>query len=101
MGTAVNVQAMVFGNMGETSGTGVLFTRDPSTGKPGMMGEFLQNAQGEDVVAGIRTPLGFDKMLDSTATKSHPLDLTWPDTAREAVVHQHEAGSPIQGHGGP
>ena len=56
MGTACTVQAMVFGNMGEDSGTGVLFSRDPSTGEPGMMGEFLQNAQGEDVVAGIRTP---------------------------------------------
>ena len=57
MGTAVNVQAMVFGNMGDDSGTGVLFSRDPSTGEPGMMGEFLTNAQGEDVVAGIRTPV--------------------------------------------
>lgn len=56
LGTAVNVQSMVFGNMGETSGTGVLFTRDPNTGDPGMYGEFLTNAQGEDVVAGIRTP---------------------------------------------
>jgi pyruvate,orthophosphate dikinase len=57
MGTAVNVQAMVFGNMGDDSGTGVLFTRNPSTGEAGIMGEFLQNAQGEDVVAGIRTPV--------------------------------------------
>ena len=57
MGTACTVQAMVFGNMGNGSGTGVLFSRDPSTGEPGMMGEFLQNAQGEDVVAGIRTPM--------------------------------------------
>ncbi|MEM9252088.1 MAG: pyruvate, phosphate dikinase [Planctomycetota bacterium] len=55
-GTAVNVQSMVFGNMGETSGTGVAFTRDPSTGKNQFYGEFLINAQGEDVVAGIRTP---------------------------------------------
>ncbi|WP_300545672.1 pyruvate, phosphate dikinase [Maricaulis sp.] len=55
-GTAVNVQAMVFGNMGETSATGVAFTRDPSTGETGYYGEFLVNAQGEDVVAGIRTP---------------------------------------------
>ncbi len=55
-GTAVNVQAMVFGNMGETSGTGVAFTRDPSTGEKGIYGEYLLNAQGEDVVAGIRTP---------------------------------------------
>ncbi|HAN20519.1 MAG: pyruvate, phosphate dikinase [Clostridiales bacterium GWF2_36_10] len=55
-GTAVNVQAMVFGNMGKTSGTGVAFTRDPSTGEKKLYGEFLMNAQGEDVVAGIRTP---------------------------------------------
>lgn len=56
-GTAVNVQAMVFGNMGENSGTGVAFTRDPSTGENVFYGEYLMNAQGEDVVAGIRTPL--------------------------------------------
>lgn len=62
MGTAVNVQAMVFGNMNEESCSGVLFTRDPATGEPGMMGEFLPNAQGEDVVAGIRTPLELGKM---------------------------------------
>ena len=55
-GTAVNVQTMVFGNMGETSGTGVAFTRDPATGRNALFGEFLMNAQGEDVVAGIRTP---------------------------------------------
>jgi len=57
LGTAVNVQAMVFGNMGDTSGTGVCFTRNPSTGENKFYGEFLMNAQGEDVVAGIRTPL--------------------------------------------
>ncbi|SIS97407.1 pyruvate, phosphate dikinase [Alicyclobacillus vulcanalis] len=56
LGTAVNVQAMVFGNMGDDSGTGVIFTRHPSTGEPVLFGEFLANAQGEDVVAGIRTP---------------------------------------------
>src|SRR2546425_617693 len=56
LGTAVNVQTMVFGNKGFDSGTGVAFTRDPATGKPGVYGEFLTNAQGEDVVAGIRTP---------------------------------------------
>ncbi|AOY78444.1 pyruvate, phosphate dikinase [Clostridium formicaceticum] len=56
LGTAVNIQSMVFGNMGETSGTGVAFTRDPSTGEKKLFGEFLMNAQGEDVVAGIRTP---------------------------------------------
>jgi pyruvate, orthophosphate dikinase len=56
LGTAVNIVQMVFGNKGESSGTGVAFTRDPSTGEPGLWGEFLTNAQGEDVVAGIRTP---------------------------------------------
>lgn len=56
LGTAVNVQSMVFGNMGENSGTGVAFTRNPSTGAPAVFGEYLTNAQGEDVVAGIRTP---------------------------------------------
>ena len=58
-GTAVNVQTMVFGNMGETSGTGVAFTRDPATGEKKLFGEYLMNAQGEDVVAGIRTPNPF------------------------------------------
>lgn len=61
-GTAVSVVAMVFGNMGETSGTGVAFTRDPSTGKKKFFGEFLFNAQGEDVVAGIRTPLPIEAL---------------------------------------
>lgn len=61
-GTAVNVQAMVFGNMGSDSGTGVAFTRDPSTGEDTFYGEFLMNAQGEDVVAGIRTPMHISKM---------------------------------------
>lgn len=61
-GTAVNVQAMVFGNMGDTSGTGVAFTRNPSTGENGIYGEYLINAQGEDVVAGIRTPLPITKL---------------------------------------
>ncbi|XBJ25461.1 hypothetical protein VPH35_003111 [Triticum aestivum] len=63
-GTAVNVQCMVFGNMGNTSGTGVLFTRNPSTGEKKLYGEFLVNAQGEDVVAGIRTPEDLDAMRD-------------------------------------
>ncbi len=63
-GTAVNVQMMVFGNLGETSGTGVAFTRDPATGEKHLMGEFLMNAQGEDVVAGVRTPMPIDKMKE-------------------------------------
>ncbi|HZT46122.1 MAG TPA: pyruvate, phosphate dikinase [Gaiellaceae bacterium] len=62
LGTAVNVVQMVFGNKGETSGTGVTFTRNPSTGEPGLYGEFLVNAQGEDVVAGIRTPEPIERM---------------------------------------
>ncbi len=64
LGTAVNVQSMVFGNMGDSSGTGVAFTRNPSTGEKKVFGEFLINAQGEDVVAGIRTPLTIDKLND-------------------------------------
>ena len=63
-GTAVNVQAMVFGNMGETSGTGVAFTRNPSTGEKGIFGEYLINAQGEDVVAGVRTPQPISKLAE-------------------------------------
>ena len=63
-GTAVNVQMMAFGNMGETSGTGVAFTRDPATGEKKLMGEFLMNAQGEDVVAGVRTPQHIDKLKE-------------------------------------
>ena len=63
-GTAVNVQMMAFGNMGETSGTGVAFTRNPATGEKGLMGEFLMNAQGEDVVAGVRTPMPIAKMKE-------------------------------------
>ena len=63
-GTAVNVQMMAFGNMGDTSGTGVAFTRNPATGEKGLMGEFLINAQGEDVVAGVRTPMPIEKMTE-------------------------------------
>ena len=63
-GTAVNVQMMAFGNMGETSGTGVAFTRDPATGDKHLMGEFLMNAQGEDVVAGVRTPQKIDQLKE-------------------------------------
>jgi len=63
-GTAVNVQMMAFGNMGETSGTGVAFTRDPATGEKHLMGEFLMNAQGEDVVAGVRTPQKIEQLKE-------------------------------------
>ena len=68
MGTGVNVVAMVFGNMGDDSGTGVAFTRNPSTGEKTFYGEFLVNAQGEDVVAGIRTPLSIDEMAHRLPT---------------------------------
>ncbi|MDD3947708.1 MAG: pyruvate, phosphate dikinase [Clostridia bacterium] len=64
-GTAVNVQSMVFGNMGDTSGTGVAFTRNPSTGEKKLYGEYLMNAQGEDVVAGIRTPATIDHLKET------------------------------------
>ncbi|MGN0498466.1 MAG: pyruvate, phosphate dikinase [Acutalibacteraceae bacterium] len=63
-GTAVNVQSMAFGNMGDDCGTGVAFTRDPATGEKGLFGEFLTNAQGEDVVAGVRTPMHITEMED-------------------------------------
>ena len=63
-GTAVNVQSMAFGNMGDDCGTGVAFTRDPATGEKGLFGEFLTNAQGEDVVAGVRTPMKIAEMED-------------------------------------
>ena len=61
-GTAVNVQMMAFGNMGDDCGTGVAFTRDPATGNKGLFGEFITNAQGEDVVAGVRTPMHIAEM---------------------------------------
>ncbi len=71
LGTAVNVCAMVFGNLGDTSGTGVCFTRDPASGRTGVYGDYLPNAQGEDVVAGIRTPLALDEFdkLDPTSSQ--------------------------------
>jgi hypothetical protein len=71
MGTAVNVQAMVFGNMGETSATGVAFTRSPSTGENYFYGEYLVNAQGEDVVAGIRTPSPINEQSKSEKNQHH------------------------------
>ena len=77
LGTAVNIVAMVFGNMGDDSGTGVAFTRNPSTGERKFYGEFLVNAQGEDVVAGIRTPLDIDEMAKRL-----------PDANRELLATQ-------------
>ena len=86
IGTAVNVQSMVYGNMGDTSGTGVAFTRNPSTGEKKVFGEFLINAQGEDVVAGIRTPLTIDKLqgimpeiYDEFISTAHTLELHYRD----------------------
>jgi pyruvate,orthophosphate dikinase len=83
-GTAVNVQAMVFGNMGETSATGVAFTRNPSTGEKEIYGEFLANAQGEDVVAGIRTPQSLTEKARLRAGSEAPsLERLMPETFRE------------------
>ncbi len=84
MGTAVNVQAMVFGNMGETSATGVAFTRDPSTGERAYYGEWLVNAQGEDVVAGIRTPQYLTKNAREKANaKPLSMEEAMPDAYSE------------------
>jgi pyruvate,orthophosphate dikinase len=83
-GTAVNVQAMVFGNMGETSATGVAFTRNPSTGEKRLYGEFLINAQGEDVVAGIRTPQEITEIARQEAGSNKPsMEAALPDTFQE------------------
>ena len=83
-GTAVNIQAMVFGNMGETSATGVAFTRNPSTGVKELYGEFLVNAQGEDVVAGIRTPQNITEQARIEAGSDAPsLEALMPATFRE------------------
>ncbi|MFZ5608707.1 MAG: pyruvate, phosphate dikinase [Pseudomonadota bacterium] len=85
-GTAVNVQAMVFGNMGETSATGVAFTRDPSTGEKAIYGEYLINAQGEDVVAGIRTPQYLTKAARLAAgAKAPAMEETMPEVFAELV----------------
>ncbi len=87
-GTAVNVQSMVFGNMGETSGTGVAFTRNPSTGEKKLYGEYLLNAQGEDVVAGIRTPEPISHLQEQM-----------PDVPA-VCGHRHQAGSALPRHAG-
>ena len=85
-GTAVNVQAMVFGNLGDTSATGVAFTRNPSTGARELYGEFLLNAQGEDVVAGIRTPQPLSEAARQEAGESLPsLETLMPETFGELV----------------
>ena len=85
-GTAVNVQAMVFGNMGETSATGVAFTRNPSTGEKALYGEFLINAQGEDVVAGIRTPQEITEAARKAAGSDKPsMEKAMPEAYAELV----------------
>lgn len=86
LGTAVNVQAMVFGNMGDQSGTGVAFTRNPSTGEKKLFGEFLLNAQGEDVVAGIRTPRDIQE-LDNVSSK---VFAQFKDIAEKLETHFHD-----------
>ena len=85
-GTAVNVQAMVFGNLGETSATGVAFTRNPSTGEKALYGEFLINAQGEDVVAGIRTPQDITEVARIAAGSDRPsLEKAMPEAYAEFI----------------
>ncbi len=100
-GTAVNVQAMVFGNRGETSATGVAFTRDPSTGEKVLYGEFLVNAQGEDVVAGIRTPQPISRLVRERQGGKRPsmeeVDAGGPC---RAVAHRGHARSPLPRHAG-
>ena len=89
-GTAVNIQAMVFGNMGDTSATGVAFTRNPSTGENALYGEFLINAQGEDVVAGIRTPQSLTEAARIASGSDKPsLEKAMPETYREFVEISH------------
>ena len=86
-GTAVNVQSMVFGNMGETSATGVAFTRDPSTGEKKFYGEYLINAQGEDVVAGIRTPAPISKeRAAEMGSDDAPLEESMPEVFAELIA---------------
>jgi len=85
-GTAVNIQSMVFGNLGQTSGTGVAFTRNPSNGENNLYGEWLENAQGEDVVAGIRTPHPINKFSKTTQTKnSNTLINAFPAVYRQLI----------------
>ncbi|MFP4005005.1 MAG: pyruvate, phosphate dikinase [Alphaproteobacteria bacterium] len=94
-GTAVNVQAMVFGNMGEDSATGVAFTRNPSTGEKAYYGEFLINAQGEDVVAGIRTPQHLTKAARETAAENAP---SMEEAMPEVFVKLAEAFERLEAH---
>ena len=101
-GTAVNVQAMVFGNMGETSATGVAFTRNPSTGEKQLYGEFLINAQGEDVVAGIRTPQEITEAARKEAGSDKPsMEAAMPDAFKELTRIYRRAGKALPRHAGP
>ena len=101
-GTAVNVQAMVFGNMGETSATGVAFTRNPSTGENALYGEFLVNAQGEDVVAGIRTPQNITEAARKAAGSDKPsLEALMPDGVQPVRRHDATAREALPRHAGP
>ena len=101
-GTAVNVQAMVFGNMGETSATGVAFTRNPSTGEKKLYGEFLINAQGEDVVAGIRTPQEITEEARKEAGSDKPsMEKRDAGRLRRAQAHPCRAGKALPRHAGP
>ena len=101
-GTAVNVQAMVFGNMGETSATGVAFTRNPSTGANELYGEFLVNAQGEDVVAGIRTPQNITEAARKAAHSDRPsLESLMPDVFNAIRRHDQIARETLSRHAGP
>ena len=101
-GTAVNVQAMVFGNMGETSATGVAFTRNPSTGEKKLYGEFLINAQGEDVVAGIRTPQEITEAGAQGSRLRQAVDGSGDaGRLRRAQAHPRRAGAALPRHAGP
>ncbi len=95
-GTAVNVQAMVFGNMGETSATGVAFTRNPSTGESELYGEFLINAQGEDVVAGIRTPQDITERARIASSSDKPsMERAMPRSLCGAGAHLRHSGEAL------
>ena len=94
LGTAVNVQAMVFGNMGETSATGVGFTRNPATGEKVFYGEFLENAQGEDVVAGIRTPHPIAELENVECPRSTTSSARSPRCSRSTTATCRISSSP-------
>jgi pyruvate,orthophosphate dikinase len=112
-GTAVNVQAMVFGNLGDSSATGVAFTRDAGTGEDLFNGEFLVNAQGEDVVAGIRTPqqvtlvgsrrwAELAQVSEDERARTYPsLEELMPAHLPAAAARRDHAGEPLQRHAGP